>query len=531
MWKPIHLDFILGRYEPFDKRVIVVLIGWILLISGTIWFSLNNLPSDWIDPGGNKNELLKIFILNPPMIIGLLLLFWFGFEWSFIVVFLSMFIIGVFSSLDPFWAILFGLSFTFTLSIYAIVYHCLNFSYQLRSVSSIVLYVGTSFVASTASSLGTFIWSLEHDLNASETIYMWNGWWSGSFLQTVFIIAPILYICSPALERWKEKTFEFPEKKEVSTKWIYSTVILITVVISVFIFSGDYLAKKRIAEQVHTMKILTSEAIISSIESFGIITWVSIWIVFCVGIGAVFVITSWNTELKKKVEERTGSLTIAEERLKESLSEKETLLNEIHHRVKNNLAVVIALLDLQRMRNTDLGIRKVLDDAKSRIKSMGFVHETLYQTEDFANVEFSEYLDRLCHSLEATLKTPDKEINIVHDCDKISLPIQKAIPLGLLINEIIVNSYKHAFKELNEGTVSLSLNKTGNEYFLEIKDNGVGFSNLEKPGKDSKSLGMKLIKTLTKQLRGNLDLHSEYGDTSFRLKFTLDQPTAGEAAS
>ncbi len=521
MWKPIHLDFILGRYEPFDKRVIVVLIGWIFLITGTIWFSLNNLPSDWIDPGGNKNELLKIFILNPSMIIGLLLLFWFGFEWSFIVVFLSMFIIGVFSSLDPFWAILFGLSFTFTLSIYAIVYHCLNFSYHLRSVSSIVLYVGTSFVASTASSLGTFIWSLEHDLNASETIYMWNGWWSGSFLQTIFIIAPILYICSPALEKWKEKTFEFPEKKEVSAKWIYSTIILITVVISVFIFSGDYLAKKRIYEQIHTMKTLTSEAILSSIESFGIITWVSIWIVFCVGIGAVFVITSWNNELKKNVEERTRSLTIAEDRLKESLLEKETLLNEIHHRVKNNLAVVIALLDLQRMKNTDPGIRKVLDDAKSRIKSMGFVHETLYQTEDFANVEFSEYLDRLCHSLEATLKSPDKEINIIHNCDKISFPIEKAIPLGLLINEVIVNSYKHAFKELNEGTVSLSLSKSGNDYLLVIKDNGVGFSNLENSSKNSESLGMKLIKTLSRQLRGKLDLQSEYGDTSFKLRFSL----------
>lgn len=521
MWKPVHLDFILGRYKPFDRRVIMVLLGWILLITGTIWFSLNNLPSDWIDPEGNKNELLKMFILNPSMIIGLLLLFWFGFEWSFIVVFLSMFIIGVFSSLDPFWAILFGLSFTFTLSIYAIVYHCLNFSYQLRTVSSFVLFVGTSFVASTASSLGTFIWSLEHDLNASETIYMWNGWWSGSFLQTIFIIAPVLYICSPALEKWKEKTFDFPEKKEVSAKWIYSTVILITLVISVFIFSGDYLAKKRIAEQVHTMKALTSDAIITSIESFGIITWVSIWIVFCVGIGAVFVITTWNTELKRKVDERTESLSIAEERLKESLSEKETLLNEIHHRVKNNLAVVIALLDLQRMRNTNPDIRKVLDDAKSRIKSMGFVHETLYQTEDFANVEFSEYLKRLCNSLEATLKTPEKEINIVHNCDNISLPIEKAIPLGLLINEVIVNSYKHAFKELEGGTVSLNLKKSGEEYFLEIKDNGVGFSNLEKPSKDSNSLGMKLIRTLTRQLRATLDLHSEYGDTSFKLQFSL----------
>ncbi|HCI70517.1 MAG TPA: hypothetical protein DHV30_07950, partial [Balneola sp.] len=93
-------------------------------------------------------------------------------------------------------------------------------------------------------------------------------------------------------------------------------------------------------------------------------------------------------------------------------------------------------------------------------------------------------------------------------------PIEKAIPLGLLINEVIVNSYKHAFKELNKGTVSLSLKKSEQDYYLIIKDNGVGFSNLEKPSKTSKSLGMKLIKTLTNQLKGTLDLQSKYGDTS-----------------
>lgn len=174
------------------------------------------------------------------------------------------------------------------------------------------------------------------------------------------------------------------------------------------------------------------------------------------------------------------------------------------------------------MRNADPNIRRVLDDAKSRIKSMGFVHETLYQTEDFANVEFSEYLKRLCKSLETTLKAPNKDISILYECEKMSLPIEKAIPLGLLINEVIVNSYKHAFKELNKGTVSLSLKKSEQDYYLIIKDNGVGFSNLEKPSKTSKSLGMKLIKTLTNQLKGTLDLQSKYGDTSFRLQFSLD---------
>jgi len=521
MWRPLHLDFILNRYELFDKRVLLTLIGWIFLITGTIWVSLNNLPADWINPNGNKNELLKIFILNPPMILGLLLLFWFGFEWSFIIVFLSMFIIGVFSSLDPFWAILFGLSFTFTLSIYAIVYHCISLPYDLRSISSVVLFVGTSFVASTASSLGTFIWSLEHNLNASETIFMWNGWWSGSFLQTIFIIAPLLYLLSPSIESWKEKIFEFPEKDEVSTKWIYSTVILVTIVISVFIFSGDYLAKKRISEQVNSMTDLTSEAIITSIESFGIITWVSIWIIFCVGIGAVYLISSWNTGLRNKVAERTESLILAESQLKESLAEKETLLKEIHHRVKNNLAVVIALLDLQYMQNEDEKIKIVLTDAKARIKSMSFVHQTLYQTENLSNVNISFYLEKLCKSIESTLKRPDKEILIKFDSDDIKVPIEKAIPLGLLINETLVNSYKHAFEGKEEGNIEVKLRQREDSVFMSIIDDGVGFTQSESELKKSTSLGMKLIKTLTRQLRAELDINSEPGKTSFELSLSL----------
>lgn len=521
-WRPVHLDYILDTYNPFDKRVLLSLLLWIIVISASIAASIQIVPDDWINPSGQKVRLMDFFILNPAMLIAVITLFWFGFEWAFIPVFLSMFIIGVFSNLDPLWAILFGMSFTFGLSIYAIVYHCIKTDYTLRSVKSVIIYIVTSFIASTASSLGTFIWSLEHNITAAETASIWNSWWSGSFLQAVLLSGAILFVFSPTVEKWKSKFFEIPSRSEVSTKWVYSTVVLITIVISVFIFSSDYLGKKRVSEEILQLENLTSYSVTTALESFEIITWVSIWIVFCVGFGAIFLISSWNNELKEKVVERTRSLNEAEKKLKISLDEKITLLNEIHHRVKNNLAVVIALLDLQRMRNADPNIRRVLDDAKSRIKSMGFVHETLYQTEDFANVEFSEYLKRLCKSLETTLKAPDKDISILYECEKMSLPIEKAIPLGLLINEVIVNSYKHAFKELNKGTVSLSLKKSEQDYYLIIKDNGVGFSNLEKPSKTSKSLGMKLIKTLTNQLKGTLDLQSKYGDTSFRLQFSLD---------
>ena len=129
-WRPVHLDYILNTYEPFDKRVLLSLFGWIVIIAASIAISLQILPEDWINPQGQKIRLMDFFILNPAMLIGIVTLFWFGFEWSFIPVFLCMFIVGVFSNLDPFWAILFGMSFTFGLSIYAIVYHCIKNMYS-----------------------------------------------------------------------------------------------------------------------------------------------------------------------------------------------------------------------------------------------------------------------------------------------------------------------------------------------------------------------------------------------------------------
>ncbi len=521
-WRPIHLDHVLSRYEPLDKRVLISLLSWILVIAISIGISLRSLPEDWIFPDGDKIALTKFFIFNPTMLLGVLVLFWFGFEWSFIPVFLSMFIIGIFSNLDPFWAILFGMSFTFGLSIFAIVYHCLNIDYTLRSITSFLVFIITAFVSSTASSLGTFIWSLEHNLSAAETATIWNSWWSGSFLQYVFLCGSAIYLISPFAERAKEKVFEIPEKKPVSVRWIYSTVVLITLVISIFIYSGDYLGKKRVSEEIIKLENLTSSAIVNALDSFQIITWVSIWIIFCVGFGAIFLISSWNDELKIKVDEKTKILNETEEKLTTSLNEKVTLLNEIHHRVKNNLAVVIALLDLQLMRNEDPKIRLVLDDAKARIKSMGFVHETLYQTEDFANVDFKNYLKRLCESLQSTLSIPDKKITLEYSCNSIHLPIEKAVPLGLLINELVVNSYKHAFPDKKEGNIVLSLDYQNNTYLLTISDNGIGFSDIDDPTNTSNTnLGMKLIQTLCKQLGGKPQISSKPGSTTFRTSFSI----------
>ncbi len=521
MWKPLHLDYILGKYDPLSLRVLGSLVLWVLIISGTIWSSLANLPENWVSQSTDRSELIKIFLLNPPLLLSLILLFWFGFEWSFIPIFLSMFIIGIFSHLEYYWSILFSLSFVFGLSIFAIVYHSLSIDYSLRSVASIVVFIITAFISATASSLGAFIWSLSHDLSAAQTTTLWNGWWTGSFLQSLLIIAPLLFLFSPSIERFKDKYFEIPERKEVSVNWIYSTVILVTIVISVFIYSGEYLGKKRVTEEVLAMHEKSAEMILSALESFEIITWVSIWIVLCVGLGAVFLIGSWNRELKKKVDEKTLSLKKIEEELVHSLSEKEVLLKEIHHRVKNNLAVVTALLDLQYMNTEELKVRHILSDSKSRVKSMAYIHETLYQTENFSQVNLQEYLDRLCKSINTTFNTTGKKINIHLDTSGQKMEMDKAIPLGLLLNELLVNSYKHAFIDRTEGDIKVHLVKEGDVLELRVTDNGVGFKVEDQEKRKSKSLGMTIIKTLARQLHAEMEMDSKPGDTMFKLKMKL----------
>lgn len=464
---------------------------------------------------------MQFFMLNPAMLLGLLLLFWFGFEWGFIPVFLSLFIIGFYSHLEYYWAILFAVSFVFGLGIFALVYQCLNIRYDLRSVASFAVFVFTSFVAATASSLGSFIWSLAHDLSAADTATLWNGWWTGSFLQSLVIVGPLLFILSPAIERKKRQWFAIESTNDVSTRWVYSAVIITTLIIAVFIYSGDYLAKNRLAEEIAGMKSASQDAVLTSMESFEIITWVSIWIILCVGLGAVFLIGSWNKELQRKVEERTQDLKKAEKEVKSSLDEKVVLLKEIHHRVKNNLAVVTALLDLQYMRAENEEVKHILSDAKTRVKSMAFVHETLYQTENFSKIDLELYLGRVCRSIETALKPERKDISMELKAKGVQLEMNKAIPLGLVLNEVLVNAFKHAFKGKKNGNIEINLHQENKTLRMMVSDDGIGLNGNIDPI-ESKSLGMTLINTLSKQLNAQVSFESEAGKTQFSLMMNLN---------
>ena len=208
----------------------------------------------------------------------------------------------------------------------------------------------------------------------------------------------------------------------------------------------------------------------------------------------------------------------AEEVIRNSLKEKEILLAEIHHRVKNNLAVISGLLQMQIWEADDAAAEGVLKDSQMRVKSIALVHEKLYQSEDLSHIEFDKYIGELLEGIEKTYRHSDTNINFETDIDSVIFNINQAIPCSLLLNELVVNAYKHAFKNSNEGTIYVSLKRRNGTIELQIKDDGVGLETSD--NEEKSSLGMSLVNTLVQQLNGEMEAYNDDG-ASFKLTFEI----------
>ena len=208
----------------------------------------------------------------------------------------------------------------------------------------------------------------------------------------------------------------------------------------------------------------------------------------------------------------------AEKELRIALQEKEILLREIHHRVKNNLQVISSLLYLQERYIEDERYKYIFKDTRNRIKSMALIHDRLCHSPNLSNINFAEYIKDTANTLLQSYKTPDKIILSI-DVEDIVISIESAVPCGLILNELISNSLKHAFPEGKEGEIQLSFYRSAAGLItLMVSDNGVGFPN-DFDFKDSKSLGMKLINLLVHQINGTLEL-DRTGGTSFKISFS-----------
>ncbi len=229
-------------------------------------------------------------------------------------------------------------------------------------------------------------------------------------------------------------------------------------------------------------------------------------------------------QLEKMVQERTRALSIANEELKkeisqrktaqeqihESLKEKIVLLREIHHRVKNNLQIVSSLLNLQAGYITDKKVLEILKESQNRIRSMALIHEKLYQSPDLDKINFSEYIQSLTKDLFRSYQSQLNRINIRSEVGEIFLEIDQSILCGLIINELISNAIKHAFKGKGKGEILVQLFQDGEDYQIIVKDDGIGFPK-DIDIENTDSLGLQLVTSLTGQMSGKIDIKSNNG--------------------
>jgi PAS domain S-box-containing protein len=217
---------------------------------------------------------------------------------------------------------------------------------------------------------------------------------------------------------------------------------------------------------------------------------------------------------------------MVEAKMQKSLKEKETLLREIHHRVKNNMQVITSLLKLQAQKIQDQDLKKPFEESEQRIRAMALVHERLYQKEDLSGINFSDYIYNIIKELKAVYRIDGRRVDMNINVEDIVLEIDSAIPCGLIINELITNCFKYAFPDGRSGEVLVNFTKEGNTYNLIIKDNGVGLP----AGFDyrqTSTLGMQIVNVLTKQLLGTCHIRS-YGGTEALITFSGKERTDGK---
>jgi two-component sensor histidine kinase len=220
-----------------------------------------------------------------------------------------------------------------------------------------------------------------------------------------------------------------------------------------------------------------------------------------------------NALLRQEIVERQR----AERQLKISLEEKDVLLKEIHHRAKNNLQIISSLLRLQAGYIKDEQVIEIFRDSQNRIRAMAMIHENLYQSDDLARIDFSDYIRNLINNLIRSYGA-NPNISFRLNFDKIALRIDTAIPCGLIINELISNSLKHAFPNNLKGEINIDffLQEAG-KYLLQVSDNGVGITEDIEFYKKS-SLGLQLVWRLVEQIEGNIEFNPKNG-TCYKIVF------------
>jgi PAS domain S-box-containing protein len=229
---------------------------------------------------------------------------------------------------------------------------------------------------------------------------------------------------------------------------------------------------------------------------------------------SIAALRDFNRDLEKRVDERTGEL-------KAALREKEVLLKEIHHRVKNNLQVISSMLNLQAMHLPDATARSMFAETQGRVQSIALVHESLYRSKDLSSVSFVEYLRTLVNAIFLAQSAHGRHVEALVDSADIRLPVAAAVPCGLIINELITNALKHAFPDGRGGQIHVGLRQVDADHLeLRVADDGIGMSVRPDANGSVTSLGLDLVYTFADQIDARVEVSSLNG-TEFRLTFRI----------
>jgi two-component sensor histidine kinase len=223
-----------------------------------------------------------------------------------------------------------------------------------------------------------------------------------------------------------------------------------------------------------------------------------------------------NSKLEHLVKERTKELSVTNQELENAMADQEMLFREVHHRVKNNMQLIVSIINLEKNKIKETGTITVLKDIQNRVRSMSIVHEHLYRTQNITTLDFKTYLTELVSNILST-STISIPVRAEFNIDDSRINPNEAIYIGLIVNELITNSLKYAFDSQEEGVVSITFRKDTKYSYLTVSDNGIGLPdnlNLQ----DTNSLGLVLISTLIEQLEGELQMENNNG-AFFKIRF------------
>ncbi len=508
IWNPVALDELLGILKNEPLKVTAAIIGWVVLIGLSIYSVLMMIPDSWVAVQVEQINVATFFLIYPPLIIGVLLLFWMGFEWGFIPVFLSSFVIAFSAEMPIQWSLLFAFSFILGLGIYALAYYCVPISTDLRSIKSVAFFTVVSLVAAMASSLGSFVWSLDQGLNAIMTVKIWNGWWTGAFFQSILIVGPLLALFTPAVLHQRERMIRTESRPPVTLGWIYGAISSVVVVVLMFVVSGRIMGNQAISEAVMEAEILSISRVFQATESYQLIFWISIGIILTVGLTGIYLVSSWNNSLKEEVDKKTSKLIKKGAELEKALSERDLLLNEIHGRVQNNLGIILALFELQLKRTGDESMVETLRGSKSRIRAISLLHELLQQSGDHSSLNLKAYVIKLSNRLEQDYRHHSSKADISLYAGDLLMDLERAVPVCMVVNEILSRVYESLYTEEVAGVVSIDLYADDEQFYIVVRENGQLPAHLFH-WENKSELGMRLVSSLTKQIKGEMILDDE----------------------